>query len=171
MFESNPHKIFFFFFFLFFSSLFQSYSTRLSALLFEDAISIHDMMGIEELGNKQSIFTKTAPLKNRGTTFTIGKRGEILNQQLEAPILVPHAQQKIRVRNFWVKYYLHLSSQLIKFQISSTHSKPYSVQSNTPSWTTHAESIFLEWSSLWYAERKPKICSIKYWAKLCHFWL
>lgn len=54
-------------------------------------------MGIEELGNKQSIFTKSAPLRNRGTTFTIGKRGEILNQQLEAPILVPHAQQKIRV--------------------------------------------------------------------------
>lgn len=79
---------------------FQSYSTRLSALLFEDAISIHDMMGIEELGNKQSIFTKTAPLRNRGTTFTIGKRGEILNQQLEAAILVPHAQQKTRVRRF-----------------------------------------------------------------------
>lgn len=80
-----------------FDTRLQSYSTRLVALIFEEAVSKDDLMGIEETGSKQSIFTKTAPLKNRGTTFTIGKRGEILNQQLEAPILVPHAQQKIRV--------------------------------------------------------------------------
>lgn len=51
-------------------------------------------MGNEETGGKQSIFSKSTSLRNKGTTFTIGKRGEILNQQLEAPILVPHAQQK-----------------------------------------------------------------------------
>lgn len=54
-------------------------------------------MGIEDTATKQSIFSKASSLRNKGTIFTIGKRGEILNQQLEAPILVPHAQQKVQV--------------------------------------------------------------------------
>lgn len=51
-------------------------------------------MGNEDTSSKQSIFSKSTSLRNKGTTFTIGNRGEILSQQLEAPILVPHAQQK-----------------------------------------------------------------------------
>lgn len=51
-------------------------------------------MGNEDTTTKQSLFSKTTQLRNKGTTFTIGNRGEILSQQLEAPILVPHAQQK-----------------------------------------------------------------------------
>lgn len=54
-------------------------------------------MGIEDTAPKQSIFSKSSSLRNKGTIFTIGKRGEILNQQLESPILVPHAQQKVQV--------------------------------------------------------------------------
>lgn len=54
-------------------------------------------MGIEDTG-KTSIFSKASALRNKSTIFTIGSRGDILNQQLEAPILVPHAQQKNRVR-------------------------------------------------------------------------
>ncbi|WAR31449.1 VPS52-like protein [Mya arenaria] len=33
-------------------------------------------------------------LQNRSTVFTIGKRGDILTTELEAPIIVPHAAQK-----------------------------------------------------------------------------
>jgi len=33
-------------------------------------------------------------LKNRSTVFTIGRRGDILTSDLEAPIVVPHAAQK-----------------------------------------------------------------------------
>lgn len=51
-------------------------------------------MGNEDTSTKQSLFSKATQLRNKGTTFTIGNRGEILSQQLEAPILVPHAQQK-----------------------------------------------------------------------------
>lgn len=51
-------------------------------------------MGNEDTTTKQSLFSKSTSLRNKGTTFTIGNRGEILSQQLEAPILVPHAQQK-----------------------------------------------------------------------------
>lgn len=53
-------------------------------------------MGNEDTSTKASLFSKTASLRNKGTTFSIGNRGEILSQQLEAPILVPHAQQKIQ---------------------------------------------------------------------------
>lgn len=51
-------------------------------------------MGNEDINTKPNLFSKSTSLRNKGTTFTIGNRGEILSQQLEAPILVPHAQQK-----------------------------------------------------------------------------
>lgn len=78
----------------------QSYSTRLAGLKFEDSVAKDDLMGIEDTA-KQSIFSKQTSLRNKGTIFTIGKRGEILNQQLEAPILVPHVQQKNRVHYYF----------------------------------------------------------------------
>lgn len=76
-------------------SYFKSYSTRLAALKFEEAVSKDDLMGLEDTVTR-SIFSKTSSLKNKSTVFSIGDRGEVLNQQLEAPIIVPHAQQKTR---------------------------------------------------------------------------
>lgn len=81
--------------FLYYLLDWQSYSSRLASLKFEDPVTKDNLMGNEESSGKQSIFSKTTSLRNKGTTFTIGNRGEILNQQLEAPILVPHAQQNI----------------------------------------------------------------------------
>lgn len=86
-------------------SYFKSYSARLAALKYEDALTKDDLMGIEDTA-KQSIFSKATSLRNKSTIFTIGNRGDILNQQLEAPILIPHAQLKNRVRipnhyKFW----------------------------------------------------------------------
>lgn len=81
-------------------SYFKSYASRLAALRFEDALTKDDLMGVEDAAAKSrgvtasSLFGKTAALRNKGTIFTIGQRGDVLNQQLEAPILVPHAQQK-----------------------------------------------------------------------------
>lgn len=53
-------------------------------------------MGNDDSTSNKGIFAKSIALRNKGTIFTIGNRAEILNQQLEAPILVPHAQQKIQ---------------------------------------------------------------------------
>lgn len=80
-------------------SYFKSYASRLAALRFEDALTRGDLMGVEDSAAKHAgvgLFGKSssAVLRNKGTVFTIGQRGDILNQQLEAPILVPHAQQK-----------------------------------------------------------------------------
>lgn len=52
-------------------------------------------MGIEDTVNR-GLFHK-ASLKHKGTVFSIGNRGEILNSQLEDPIIVPHTASKIRV--------------------------------------------------------------------------
>ena len=68
----------------------------MTSLQFEEAVTKDDLMGIEDTATR-SIFTKTTALKNKSTIFTIGNRGDVLNQQLEAPIIVPHAQQKNRV--------------------------------------------------------------------------
>lgn len=76
-------------------SYFKSYSSRLASLRFEDAVSKEDLMGVQDAASK-GLFTKQGNIKNRGTIFTIGNRGDILNQQLEAPIIVPHAQQKTK---------------------------------------------------------------------------
>ncbi|XP_054742475.1 vacuolar protein sorting-associated protein 52 homolog [Anastrepha obliqua] len=76
-------------------SYFKSYSSRLTSLKFEESCTKDDLMGIEDNLSK-GLFAKTTSLKHKSTIFTIGKRGEILNQQLEAPIIVPHAQLKNR---------------------------------------------------------------------------
>lgn len=75
---------------------FQSYSSRLQSLKFEESCSKDDLMGIEDTISK-GLFTKTSNLKNKSTIFTIGQRGDILNQLLESPIIVPHAQLKNKV--------------------------------------------------------------------------
>jgi vacuolar protein sorting-associated protein 52 len=76
-------------------SYFKSYSTRLNALKFEEQVTKDDMMGIEDSATR-GLFSKTISLRSKSTIFTIGSRGDVLNQQLEAPIIVPHAQLKNR---------------------------------------------------------------------------
>lgn len=76
-------------------SYFKSYASRLDKLKYEEAPTKDDLMGIED-GSKGGFFQK-ANLKNKSTIFTIGNRGDVLAQQLEAPIIVPHVQQKTKV--------------------------------------------------------------------------
>ena len=78
-------------------SYFKSYSSRLSVLKFEEAVTKDDLMGIEDMASKSSLFSKSShSLKHKSTIFTIGNRGDILTSELEAPIIIPHAQQKAR---------------------------------------------------------------------------
>ncbi|XP_041976459.1 vacuolar protein sorting-associated protein 52 homolog [Aricia agestis] len=75
-------------------SYFKSYASRLDKLKYEEVPSKDDLMGIED-GSKGGFFQKSN-LRNKSTIFTIGNRGDVLAQQLEAPIIVPHVQQKTR---------------------------------------------------------------------------
>lgn len=76
-------------------SYFKSYSGRIMKLQYEECTTKDDLMGIEDTASR-GLFHKTS-LKHKGTVFTIGNRGDVLAQQLEAPIIVPHAQSKNRV--------------------------------------------------------------------------
>ncbi|XP_029040992.1 vacuolar protein sorting-associated protein 52 homolog [Osmia bicornis bicornis] len=75
-------------------SYFKSYSSRLMKLQFEEGATKDDLMGVEDNVGR-GIFHKTT-LKHRGTVFSIGSRGDVLNSQLEAPIIVPHTATKTR---------------------------------------------------------------------------
>ncbi|XP_050670065.1 vacuolar protein sorting-associated protein 52 homolog [Leptidea sinapis] len=75
-------------------SYFKSYASRLDKLKYEEVPTKDDLMGIED-GSRGGFFQKSN-LKNKSTIFTIGNRGDVLAQQLEAPIIVPHAQQKTK---------------------------------------------------------------------------
>ncbi|GJQ70594.1 hypothetical protein Trydic_g22990 [Trypoxylus dichotomus] len=63
-------------------------------LQYEECTTKEDLMGIEDTANR-GLFHKSS-LKHKGTVFTIGNRGDVLAQQLEAPIIVPHTQSKNR---------------------------------------------------------------------------
>ncbi|XP_045783042.1 vacuolar protein sorting-associated protein 52 homolog [Maniola jurtina] len=75
-------------------SYFKSYASRLDKLKYEEVPTKDDLMGIED-GSKGGFFQKSN-LKNKSTIFTIGNRGDVLAQELEAPIIVPHVQQKTK---------------------------------------------------------------------------
>ncbi|XP_066154115.1 vacuolar protein sorting-associated protein 52 homolog [Euwallacea fornicatus] len=72
-------------------SYFKSYEGRMMKLSYEESPTKDDLMGIEDTATR-SLFNKS--LKNKATVFTIGNRGDVLAQQLEAPIIVPHAETK-----------------------------------------------------------------------------
>lgn len=78
-------------------SYFKSYEGRIMKLLYEESTTKDDLMGIEDTATR-SLFNKS--LKHKATVFTIGNRGDVLAQQLEAPIIVPHAETKNKVRSF-----------------------------------------------------------------------
>lgn len=65
---------------------------------FEEAATKDDLMGVEDTAGR-GLFHKST-LRHRGTVFSIGSRGDVLNSQLEAPIIVPHTASKTRVRPF-----------------------------------------------------------------------
>lgn len=78
-------------------SYFKSYEGRVMKLQYEETTTKDDLMGIEDTANR-GIFNKS--LRHKATVFTIGNRGDVLAQQLEAPIIVPHAETRNRVIAF-----------------------------------------------------------------------
>lgn len=73
-------------------SYFKSYIGRLAKLQFETSAGREDLLGAEESQSKGFFFKPS--LKNKTTVFSVGLRGDVLTSELEAPIIVPHSQQK-----------------------------------------------------------------------------
>lgn len=73
-------------------SYFKAYQSRLMKLQFEDVPDKDDLMGVDDTP-KWGLFNKPS-LKNRSTIFTLGNRNAVLGNELEAPVIVPHASAK-----------------------------------------------------------------------------
>ncbi|CAH0393966.1 unnamed protein product [Bemisia tabaci] len=74
-------------------SYFNSYSSELMKLQYDECATKHDLMGTEDSA-KSALFSKNSTYKQKSTIFSIGNRGEVLTSQLEAPIIVPHSAHK-----------------------------------------------------------------------------
>jgi hypothetical protein len=77
-------------------SYFKEYLHRLSKLQYEEVPDKDDLMGSEDTGSKSrtSLFAGKHSLKNRSTVFTIGDRENVLTNDLESPLIVPHVALK-----------------------------------------------------------------------------
>ncbi|EGD74267.1 hypothetical protein PTSG_06276 [Salpingoeca rosetta] len=71
----------------------KTYISRLMKLQFDQVPDKEDVLAADDSAGKRGggLFSSRPVLKNRSTTFTLGNRGAVL-QSLDAPILVPHAQ-------------------------------------------------------------------------------
>lgn len=74
-------------------SYFKAYTSRIMKLQYEEVADKDDLMGVDD-NAKKGIFGTKPSLKNKGTIFTLGNRGNVLTVDLESPIIVPHAAQK-----------------------------------------------------------------------------
>lgn len=76
-------------------SYFKEYAHRLSKLKYEELPDKDDLMAAEEnLKSKNSLFNSKPSLKNRSTIFTLGDRGNVINEDIESPLIVPHVAHK-----------------------------------------------------------------------------
>ncbi len=82
-------------------SYFKAYSSRLAKLQFEEVATREDLMGLDDsvsmarAGGVTSLFSSKTAVKSKASVFTMGSRGQILEEDhLVAPIIVPHAQQQ-----------------------------------------------------------------------------
>ncbi len=66
-------------------------------------------------------------LKHRATVFSLGNRDCVLKQELEAPIIVPHAQQKAETKVNKQKNFSIIRIEMFSFSI---HMNIYFVVNN-----------------------------------------
>lgn len=80
-------------------SYFKEYTHRLVKLKYEELPDRDDLMAAEEnLKSKNSLFNSKPSLKNRSTIFTLGDRGNVINEDIESPLIVPHVAHKTETK-------------------------------------------------------------------------
>jgi len=77
-----------------YAAYFGGYIAKLMKLQYEELAGKDDLMGVEDNAKTKGFFSSKTPLKNRSTIFSLGSRGLVISEQLEEPIIVPHAAQK-----------------------------------------------------------------------------
>ena len=83
-------------------SYFRSYLQRLMKLKFAETATKHDMIGhvdtpmlskFSSLSITKAFSRQSIPLKQKETVFTLGNRKMVIESELEAPVIVPHAER------------------------------------------------------------------------------
>ena len=79
-------------------SYFKTYQSRLIRLEFEEVPTKADVMGAEDESRRSiqlSMFSSSKTIRSRSTVFTLGNRDELINNQLEWPVIIPvHSADK-----------------------------------------------------------------------------
>jgi hypothetical protein len=75
---------------------------RLLKLQYDEAATRDDLMGLDDSaarGGAGGGFFSKVVVKSKASVFSMGKRVEVLDKLLEAPILIPHSQQKMESKH------------------------------------------------------------------------
>ena len=71
-------------------SYFKSYQSRLIKLEYEEVPGKGDVMGAEDESRRSlQLFSSSKSIRSRSTVFTLGNRDDLLNNQLEWPVIIP----------------------------------------------------------------------------------
>lgn len=73
-------------------SYFKAYQSRLIRLEYEEVPTKADVMGAEDESRRSlqiSMFASTKSIRSRSTVFTLGARDDLVNTQLEWPVIIP----------------------------------------------------------------------------------
>lgn len=77
-------------------SYFKSYSGRLLKLQYDETATRDDLMGLDDSmlrGGAVGFFTRSS-IKSKASVFSMGDRAKVLIDPIDAPLIVPHAQQR-----------------------------------------------------------------------------
>lgn len=79
-------------------SYFKEYIQRLCKSEYDDKPDENDLMASDDQHHRRIganiIFNKPSSLKNRSTVFTVGTRGSVIREDLEAPLIMPSAAKQ-----------------------------------------------------------------------------
>ena len=76
-------------------SYFKSYAGRLNKLMYDETATREDLMGLDDSTPRGGVgFFSRSAMKSKASVFSMGERGKVLIDPLEAPLIVPHVQQK-----------------------------------------------------------------------------
>ncbi|KRZ05902.1 Vacuolar protein sorting-associated protein 52 -like protein [Trichinella zimbabwensis] len=74
-----------------FYTYFKTYASRLMKLQLDDVATKDDLLGSDDSAKMVNMFSVRPNVRNRATVFSLGSRMSVLKEDLEAPIIVPHA--------------------------------------------------------------------------------
>ncbi|KRX44762.1 Vacuolar protein sorting-associated protein 52 -like protein, partial [Trichinella murrelli] len=74
-----------------FYTYFKTYASRLMKLQLDDVATKDDLLGSDDSTKMVNMFSTRPNVRNRATVFSLGSRMSVLKEDLEAPIIVPHA--------------------------------------------------------------------------------